>query len=141
MLSDFSWLQRWSLLASTFYDGTFSSYVVIMTLFQFRQFELQVNKIIQLFYSDRPLFRQVNIPKCHYSDRSLFRQVYLPTGRYSDRSISRQIIIPTDRYSDSSIFRHVIIPTGREGNGDYPLYIRPINTEYRYKIRTKIIVD
>ena len=56
-------------------------------------------------YSDRSLFRQVDIPTGRYSDRSIFRQ----TGRYSDRSLFRQVDIPTGRYSDRSIFRQ----TGR----------------------------
>ena len=91
-------------------------------------------------YSDRSLFRQIDIPtgRCsdrsifrqtgRYSDRSLFRQVDIPTGRYSDRSIFRQtgrysdrsIVRQTGRYSDrsivrqtGSIFRKVYIPTGR----------------------------
>ena len=91
-------------------------------------------------YSDRSLFRQLDIPtgRCsdssifrqtgRYSDRSLFRQVDIPTGRYSDRSIFRQtgrysdrsIVRQTGRYSDrsivrqtGSIFRKVYIPTGR----------------------------
>ena len=48
-------------------------------------------------YSDRSLFRQVDIP----TNRSLFRQVVIPTGRYSDK----QFVIPTGRYSDRSIVR------------------------------------
>ena len=56
-------------------------------------------------YSDRSLFRQVDIPTGRYSDRSIFRQ----TGRYSDRSLFRQVDIPAGRYSDRSIFRQ----TGR----------------------------
>ena len=56
-------------------------------------------------YSDRSLFRQVDIPR----NRSLFRQVVIPTGRYSDRSLFRQVDIPTNR----SLFRQVVIPTGR----------------------------
>ena len=56
-------------------------------------------------YSDRSLFRQLDIPTGRCSDRSIFRQ----TGRYSDRSIFRQVVIPTSRYSD----KHVVIPTGR----------------------------
>ena len=78
-------------------------------------------------YSDRSLFRQVDIP----TNRSLFRQVVIPrgrysdkqfvipTGRYSDRSIVRQtglysdssIVRQTGRYSERSIFRQVVIPT------------------------------
>ena len=56
-------------------------------------------------YSDRSLFRQVDIPTGRYSDRSIFRQ----TGRYSDRSLFRQ----TGRYSDRSLFRQVDSPTNR----------------------------
>ena len=56
-------------------------------------------------YSDRSLFRQLDIPTGRCSDRSIFRQ----TGRYSDRSLFRQVDIPTGRYSDRSIFRQ----TGR----------------------------
>ena len=56
-------------------------------------------------YSDRSLFRQVDIPTGRYSDRSIFRQ----TGRYSDRSLFREVDIPTN----SSLFRQVVIPTGR----------------------------
>ena len=52
-------------------------------------------------YSDRSLFRQVDIPTGRYSDRSIFRQ----TGRYSDK----QVVIPTGRYSD----KQFVIPTGR----------------------------
>ena len=64
-------------------------------------------------YSDRSIFRQVDIPTGLYSDRSIFRQVVIPTGLYSDRSIFRQVYIPTGLYSDRSIFRQVVIPTGR----------------------------
>ena len=63
-------------------------------------------------YSDRSIFRQVDIPTGLYSDRSIFRQVDIPTGRYSDRSLFRQVYIPTGLYSDRSIFRQVVIPTG-----------------------------
>ena len=37
------------------------------------------------------LFRQVVIPTARYSDRSLFRQVDIPTNR----SLFRQVVIPT----------------------------------------------
>ena len=74
-------------------------------------------------YSDRSIFRQVDIPTGRYSDRSLFGQVYIPTGRYSDRSLFRQVYrpiltghIPTGLYSSRSIFRQVYIPTGRYSN-------------------------
>ena len=74
----------------------------------FRQVDIPTGR-----YSDRSIFRQVDIPTGRYSDRSIFRQVDIPTGRYSDRSIFRQVDIPTGRYSDRSIFRQVDIPTGR----------------------------
>ena len=60
-------------------------------------------------YSDRSLFRQVDIPTGRYSDRSMFRQVVIPTGRYSDK----QVVIPTGRYSDRSIFRQTVRYSGR----------------------------
>ena len=67
-------------------------------------------------YSDRSIFRQVDIPTGRYSDRSIFRQVVIPTGRYSDRSLFRHVDIPTGRYSNRSIFQQVDIPTGRYSN-------------------------
>ena len=59
-------------------------------------------------YSDRSIFRQVDIPTGRYSDKSIFRQVDIPTSRYSDRSLFRQVYILTGRYSDRSLFRQFL---------------------------------
>ena len=53
-----------------------------------------------------------------YSDRAIFRQVDIPTGRYSDRAIFRQVVIPTGLYFDRAIFRQVVILKGLGGNKD-----------------------
>ena len=64
-------------------------------------------------FSERSIFRKVDIPKSRYSERSLFRKVNIPKGRYSEKSIFRKVVIPKGRYSKKSIFRKVVIPKGR----------------------------
>ena len=79
-----------------------------------------VADISSFCFGSGSLFRQVVIPTARYSDRSLFRQVDIPTNRSlfrqvdspTNRSLFRQVDSPTN-WQTGLIFRKVYIPTGR----------------------------